>query len=246
MAPGPTIVLVHGAFADASAWWPVILRLLDAQYAVLAPPAGNQSLLDDAAYLRAYVSQIDGPVLLVGNGYGGGVITVAGTAPNVVGLVYVAGYALDVGETVVDLHESFAGADVNPYLECGIFLDQSGRSTREISVRVDRFREFVADGLPEDEMGVLAVSQRPVAEHALREAATSAAWRGKPTWAIVTRADRTIEPELQRFAYARAGARSVIELDAPHLVMQTHPAEVARVITDALTELSAQAPFDIR
>jgi len=238
MAPSPTIVLVHGAFADASSWWPVTLRLLGADHAVLAPPVANQSLLDDAAYIRAYVEQIDGPVLLVGNGYGGAVITVAGTAENVVGLVYVAGYALEVGETVADLHSSFSGSAANPYLECGVFPDQLGRGTREISVRVDRFREYVAEGLPEDEMQVLAVSQRPVAELALLEAATDSAWRSKPTWGIVTGADKTIDPDLQRFAYARAAARSILELDAPHLVMQTHPVEVGRVITDALLELS--------
>jgi pimeloyl-ACP methyl ester carboxylesterase len=239
MASGPTIVLVHGAFADASTWWPVTLRLLDAGYAVLAPPVGNQSLLDDAAYIRAYVSQIDGPVLLVGNGYGGAVITVAGAADNVIGLLYVAGYALEEGETVVQLHDSFPSPDVNPYLECGVFPDQSGRGTREISVRIGSFREYVADGLPEDEMQVLAVSQRPVAEAALREAATGAAWRDKPTWGIVTGADRTISPQLQLYTYTRAGAGNIVELDAPHLVMQTHPAEVARVITDALAEFTA-------
>ena len=237
MTSSPTIVLVHGAFSDASCWWPLTLRLLGDGYAVLAPPVTNQSLLGDAAYIRAYVSRIDGPVLLVGNGYGGAVITVAGGADNVSGLVYVAGYALEWGETVVDLLTSFAGSDLNPYLECGVFPDQLGRGTREISVRVDRFGEFVAQGLPADEMQVLAVSQRPVAESALREAATETAWRSKPSWGIVAAADRTFEPELQRFAYSRASARSILELDAPHLVMQTHPVEVGRVITGALEEL---------
>ena len=195
---------------------------------VLMQLAGPQSSL-----LAEVARQSGAEVSLRGN-----VIHFAGTAENVVGLIYVAGYALDVGETVADLHSSFSGSAANPYLECGVFPDQLGRGTREISVRVDRFREYVAEGLPEDEMQVLAVSQRPIAELALLEAATDSAWRSKPTWGIVTGADKTIDPDLQRFAYARAAARSILELDAPHLVMQTHPVEVECVITDALLELS--------
>jgi pimeloyl-ACP methyl ester carboxylesterase len=95
----PTIVLVHGAFADASSWAPVTLRLLDEGYTVLAPPVFNRSLVADAAYIKDFVEQIEGPVLLAGHSYGGAVITVAGVAENVVGLVYVSGYALDEGET---------------------------------------------------------------------------------------------------------------------------------------------------
>ena len=243
MASGPTIVLVHGAFSDASSWWPVTLRLLGEGYDVLAPPVTNQSLYDDAAYLRAYLAQIDGPVLLVGNGYGGAVITIAGTADNVVGLVYVCGYALEVGEAVVDLHNSFSSPAVYPHLVCGVFPGQAGREMREISVQVDQFREYVAAGLPEDETQVLAVSQRPVAESALREPATATAWRTKPTWGIVTGADKTINPALQRYAYSRAAARAVVEIDAPYLVMQTHPAEVVRVITDAIADLSVGLPL---
>jgi pimeloyl-ACP methyl ester carboxylesterase len=104
-------------------------------------------------------------------------------------------------------------------------------------VRVDRFHEYLAADLPDDEMQVLAVSQRPVAELALLEAATESAWLSKPTWAIVAAADKIIDPELQRYTSTRAAARGILELDAPHLVMQTHPAEVEAVITGALEEL---------
>ncbi|MET0951876.1 MAG: alpha/beta fold hydrolase, partial [Aeromicrobium sp.] len=107
MTTPPTVVLVHGAFADAASWAPVTRLLLDDGHTVLAPPVPNRSLVGDSAYIRSFVEQIDGPVLLVGHSYGGAVITVAGVASNVVGLVYVAGYALDEGESLGELQGRF-------------------------------------------------------------------------------------------------------------------------------------------
>jgi pimeloyl-ACP methyl ester carboxylesterase len=139
---------VHGAFADASSWSPVTEQLLSQGHRVLVPPVFNRSLSGDAAYIKSFVEQINGPVILAGH------------------------------------------------------------------------------------------SQRPLSAIAFSEPASAAAWKTKPGWGIVSSADRTINPEVERFGYKRAGLRKVVEIDAPHLVMQTHPAEVAALITEAIAELA--------
>ena len=233
----PTIVLVHGAFADAGSWAPVTRQLLDQGHTVLVPPVPNRSLSGDAEYIRRFVEQIEGPVLLAGHSYGGAVITVAGAAENVVGLVYVSGYALVEGESLGQLQGGFPDSDLAANLVYQPYTLPDGSDGTDVSVKIDAFPAVFAAGVDVRTAEVLAVSQRPLSALAFGEAASVAAWRTKPAWGIVSSSDHTINPEVERFGYQRAGVRAVVEIDAPHLVMQTHPVEVAKVITDAIAEL---------
>ncbi|MFF1571295.1 alpha/beta fold hydrolase [Leifsonia sp. NPDC058292] len=233
----PTIVLVHGAFADAASWAPVTKTLLDQGHKVLVPPVFNRSLSGDSAYIKSFVEQIDGPVLLAGHSYGGAVITVAGVADNVVGLVYVSGYALDEGESLGQLQGGFPDSELAANLVYSTYPVEGGEPGTDVSVKIEAFPEVFAAGVDPEAAAVLAVSQRPLSAVAFGEPASAVAWKTKPSWGIVSSSDHTINPDVERFGYERAGVRKVVEIDAPHLVMQTHPADVARVITDAIAEL---------
>ncbi|MBL7255937.1 alpha/beta fold hydrolase [Paractinoplanes lichenicola] len=233
----PVIVLVHGAFADSASWAPVTRLLLDAGYDVRVPPVPNRSLSGDAAYIRRFAEQIDGPVLLAGHSYGGAVITVAGVADNVAGLVYVSGYALAEGESLGQLQGGFPDSDLAANLVYEPYTLPDGTDGTDVSVKIDAFPEIFAAGVPLATAQVLAVSQRPLSAIAFGEPASVAAWKTKPAWGIVSSADRTINPDVERYGYERAGLRAVTEIDAPHLVMHARPAEVARVITDAVAAL---------
>lgn len=230
----PTIVLVHGAFADASSWAPVTERLLDRGHRVLVPPVFNRSLSADAAYIKSFVERIDGPVLLAGHSYGGAVITVAGVADNVVGLVYVSGYALEEGESLGQLQGGFPDSDLAAVLVYAPYPIEGAEPGTDVSVDVAAFPAIFAAGLDPAKAAVLAVSQRPLSAIAFGEPASAAAWKTKPAWGIVSSADHTINPDVERFGYKRAGFRAVVEIDGPHLVMQTHPDAVVAVITDAI------------
>lgn len=234
----PTVVLVHGAFADSASWALVTERLLAQHISVLVPPVYNRSLAADAASVRAVVEKIDGPVLLAGHSYGGAVITVAGVADNVIGLVYVSGYALEEGESLGELQGGFPDSDLAAHLVYTPYPIEGGEPGTDVSVEIDAFPAVFAAGVDPTRARVLAVSQRPLSAFAFGEPASAAAWKTKPGWGIVSAADHTINPDVERFGYKRAGLRNVIELDAPHLVMQTHPDEVVAVITAALAELS--------
>jgi pimeloyl-ACP methyl ester carboxylesterase len=237
MTAQPTIVLVHGAFADAASWGPVTLRLLSEGYDVRVPPVFNRSLIGDSAYIKSFVEQIDGPVILAGHSYGGAVITVAGVAENVVGLVYVSGYALDEGESLGALQGGFPDSDLAANLVYAPYPIEGAEPGTDVSVKIDAFPAVFAAGVPADTAKVLAVSQRPLSALAFGENAPVAAWKTKPSWGIVSSADHTINPDVERFGYTRAGARTVLEIDAPHLVMQTNPAEVAAFIVAAIKDL---------
>jgi pimeloyl-ACP methyl ester carboxylesterase len=236
--PQPTIVLIHGAFADSASFAPVTRQLLDQGFTVRVPAVPNRSLLGDSAYIRSYVEQIDGPVLLVGHSYGGAVITVAGAAENVVGLVYVSGYALDEGESLGQLQGGFPDSDLAANLVYTPFPIEGADPGTDVSVAIDSFPAVFAAGIDIADAEVLAASQRPLAALAFSEAAPVAAWKTTPAWGIVSSADHTINPDVERFGYKRAGLRTIIEIDAPHLVMRSHPAEVVKVITDAVAELN--------
>ncbi|MDQ0727865.1 alpha/beta fold hydrolase [Microbacterium sp. W4I20] len=237
MAPPLTYVLVHGAFTDASCWWPITLRLLGSGHRVLAPPIMMRSFAGDCAYIRCVVDRIDGPVILVGHGYGGAVAAVAGASTQVVGLVFIDGYVLDAGENIAELRELFPRADIARHLVAALFRDERDTVGTELSIDIPQFPFLVAEGLSDDEAQVLAVSQRPIAVAALSERAPTAAWRHRPTWGVVSLGDRTIHPDLQRFGCRRAQARRILELDAPHLVMRTHPTEIVDLLLDAAADL---------
>jgi pimeloyl-ACP methyl ester carboxylesterase len=230
----PTIVLVHGAFADAASWAPVTRELLDRGHTVRVPPVPNRSLAGDAAYIRSVVEQIDGPVILAGHSYGGAVIGVAGAAANVVGLVYVAAYVLEEGESLGQLQGGFPDSDLAANLVYTPFPIEGAEDGTDVSVKIDAFPAVFAGGVDLATAEVLAVSQRPLAAFAFGEPASVAAWKTTPAWGIVSAADHTINPDVERFGYERAGLTQVVELDSPHLAMLTHPHEVADLIEAAV------------
>ena len=234
MSETPTIVLVHGAFADAASWGPVTRDLLDRGYSVFVPPVYNRSLIEDGASVKAFCENIGGPVVLAGHSYGGAVIGVAGTAENVVGLVFVAGYALEEGESLGQLQGGFPDSDLAANLVYTPYPVAGGEPGTDVSVKIDAFPAVFAGGVDPAVTQVLAVSQRPLSAAAFGEPAPAAAWKTKPSWGIVSAADHTINPDVERFGYQRAKVRDVVELDSPHLVMQSHPTDVADVIETAV------------
>ena len=237
MIPTPTVVLVHGAFADASSYQPVTKGLLDSGIPVIAAAVPNRSLTGDAALVRAFVESIEGPVLLVGHSYGGALITEAGTASNVVALLYLAGYALVEGESLAQLQGKFPDSDLPDALTQTPFPATAHLpAVVDVSVDPAKFAAVLAADLDPGVASVLAVSQRPLAAAAFDEPATTAAWRTRPTWAVVCTADHGINPQVQRFGYERAGA-TIREVDSSHLVMLSQPAFVIDTIREILGAL---------
>lgn len=234
----PTVVLVHGAFADASSWGPVTRELLDRGYAVRVPAGYNRSLIGDAGYIRQFVEGIDGPVILAGHSYGAAVVGIAGLAENVVGLVSVSGYVPAEGETLGALQGRFPDSPLAPNLVLTPVDTPAGKIT-DVSVKIEEFPSLFALGVDPAAAEVLAVSQRPLSAVVFEEPSPASAWTSKPSWGVVSSADRTINPDVERFGYERAGFRGVVELDAPHLVMQTHPKDVADVIETAAKATAA-------
>ena len=233
----PTIVLVHGAFADASIWGRVFDHLTGDGHTVLAPPNPLRGVAYDAAYTESVIGQVDGPVLLVGHSYGGAVITVAGSSDKVAGLVYVAGVVPDEGESVNDLQGRFPSLAMGPLVRPFELPDGSV----EISIDPARFPDVFGADLPAHDAAFRAISQRSVAATAFDDAATAAAWRDKPSWAVFGTGDLPVAPELHRFSYSRAGSE-VTEVDgASHLLMLSQPEIVAGVISEAVTTSAASA-----
>jgi len=230
----PTVVLVHGAFADASSFARVIPELLADGLPVVAPAVPMRSLAGDAAYIRSVIRQIDGPVILVGHSYGGAVITVAGIEENVRALVYLSAYALEEGESLGELQGRFA----DPPLAAGLVyqtypVEGTADTGTDVFVDVAKFPGIFAGDVEPELARVLAVGQRPLAGAAFGEPASAAAWKTKPAWGSVSINDHTINPEVERFGYKRAGI-TTIEIDSSHLVMLSHPKEVADLIRTAI------------
>ncbi|MCG8965846.1 alpha/beta fold hydrolase [Streptomyces sp. CL12-4] len=234
----PTVVLVHGAFADASSYAEVIPRLIARGLEVVAPAVPNRSLIGDAAYVASIIRQIPGPVVLVGHSYGGAVITVAGTEDNVKALVYLAGYALEKGESLGELQGGFPDSDLAAALVYTPFpLEGSAGTGTDVSVQPDKFPAVFAADVDSRLAEVLAVSQRPLAAQAFADAAPAAAWKSRPSWGLVASSDHTINPDVERYGYQRAGMTTV-EVDSSHLVMLSHPERVVDLIEEAVRATS--------
>jgi pimeloyl-ACP methyl ester carboxylesterase len=238
MTSTPTVVLVHGAFADAASYSRVVTELLNDGINVLVPAVPNRSLLGDAAYIASVVRQIDGPVVLVGHSYGGAVITIAGIEDNVKALVYLSAYALEEGESLGELQGKFPDSLLATGLVYTTYpIDGSAEPGTDVSVDPTKFRQIFAADVDEELTRVLAVSQRPLAALAFNEKAPAAAWKTKPAWATVSSADHTINPDVERFGYQRAGI-TPIEINSSHLVMLSHPKEIADIIHEAVNSVS--------
>jgi pimeloyl-ACP methyl ester carboxylesterase len=233
--PKPTIVLIHGAFGDASSWRPVFDRLGSDAYDVLAAALPLRGVAADASYLAAVLDQLEGPVVLVGHSYAGSVITVAGVSDKVAGLVYVAGFAPDEGETIADLQARFPSLAMGNFLQPRPLRDGSV----ELSVDPQRFHDIFCADVPDDQAAFMARAQRPLIAAAFEEPATAAAWREKPSWAVFGTGDQPIAPQLHRFSYERAGS-DVTEIEgASHFVMLSQPEAVAGVIREAVMASAA-------
>ena len=227
----PTVVLVHGAFADASGFRGLYDELLGEGVAMIAPPNPLRGLTGgDGEYLKGVIGEIDGPVLLVGHSYGGAVITAAGTADNVVGLVYLSGFAPDEGENLTDLQSKFPAPGIIPY----IVQHKLPEGGNEFTLAPAGFHESFCADIPADDAAFYAITQRPLAGVALTEAAQTPAWRSRPVWAVLPTADRCIDPGVHRFSYDRMGA-TVTEIEgSSHVAMVSHPKEVAEVVMTAV------------
>jgi pimeloyl-ACP methyl ester carboxylesterase len=229
-APGaPTVVLVHGAFADSSSWNGVVARLLAHGYSVVGVANPLRSLKIDADYLASVLNGISGPVVLVGHSYGGAVITNAAMGNgNVVALVYVAGFAPDDGESAGDLADRFPGSTLGSALTPPLELPEGGA---EVSIQQDKFwAQFAAD-VSEADAKLMAATQRPVALAALTEPSGEPAWKSVPSRFVYGSLDKNIPAAVQAFMAERAGSQETVEIQgASHVVMISHPDEVAEMI----------------
>jgi pimeloyl-ACP methyl ester carboxylesterase len=234
-----TVVLVHGAFADASGWNGVIERLQAAGIATTAPPNPLRSVSHDAAYVASFLNQIPGPVLLVGHSYGGAVITNAGSkAKNVVGLVYVAAFAPDEGETLLEIEKDSRDSVLLSSLIPLQYPTGNGTETAtEFVIDPAKFQEAFAADLPLSQTTLLAATQRPIAEVTFAEPSTAPAWKTLPVWAVVTTGDKTIGSDVVRFYAERAGA-TIVEVEGSHAIMISQPQAVTDVIMTAIDIVS--------
>jgi pimeloyl-ACP methyl ester carboxylesterase len=229
----PTVVLVHGAFAESSSWNGVVDRLRAEGLPVLAVANPLRGLAADAEYLRTVLDAIDGPVVVAGHSYGGSVASEATEgAANVRALVYVASFLLEPGESTGDLAGRFPGGELGPALE-PIPFSAGGFSGDDLYIKQDEFREVFAADVDEETASRMAATQRPIAAAALEDAATRAGWRAIPSWTLVTRQDLAVPAESQRFMAARAASHTV-EIDASHAVTVSEPGAVADLILDAV------------
>jgi len=234
----PTVILVHGGFADASFWTPVIQKLQARGIPVLAPPNPLRGLAGDAEYIASFVRQVDGPVLLVGHSYGGAVISVAGAAtPNAVGLVYVAAFILDEGESFGEVFAGFPDTPLLTAVRPGTYPIGNGETAVELSIAPELYQSAFAADLPSEVTEVLAVMQRPFAA-IFEDRAQAAAWKTLPSWAVVATADNAIHPDAERHMAQRAGAETN-EVDASHSIALSQPEAVADLIQTAVDRTSA-------
>ena len=230
----PTIVLVHGAFADASSWNGVIERLQQHGYTVIAPANPLRGVAADSAYIASLLNQIDGPVLLAGHSYGGAVITNAATsAPNVVGLVFVAAFAPDEGENLGDVEAGSKDSILNSTLvQYSYPAGPDGQTSVEFAINPALLREAFAADLPEQQTAPMAATQRPVAAAAFSDASGSPAWRRLPSWAVVATGDKAAGADVVRSMARRAGA-DIVEVEGSHVIMISQPKAVTDHILTA-------------
>jgi pimeloyl-ACP methyl ester carboxylesterase len=235
----PTVVLVHGAFADASSWNDVVERLLAEGVQVMAPANPLRGISIDAAYIANFLDQIPGPVLAVGHSYGGAVITNAATnANNVVGLVYVAAFAPDEGESLADIESNTRDSVLFPALDALQYPTGQGSETAvEFAIKPEGIHEAFAADLPPERTAVMAATQRPIAELAFSEPSGEPAWKKLPSWAVVATGDKTVGTDVARSMAERAGA-TITEVEGSHVIMISKP----QVVTDVILTALAEAP----
>jgi pimeloyl-ACP methyl ester carboxylesterase len=236
---GPTVALVHGAFADSSGWNDVVAQLLAAGVAVRAVSNPLRGISHDAAYVGSALEQIPGPVLAVGHSYGGAVITNAATrAGNVVGLVYVAAFAPDEGETLQDIEADSKDSVLTSALVQLRYPTGDGTEPGvEFAIDPDRFHDAFAADLTEEQARVMAATQRLVSALAFSEPTGPPAWKSLPSWAVVPTGDKAAGSDVVRRMAQRAGA-TITEVEGSHVIMISQPGVVADVVQQALGAVS--------
>ena len=233
--PKPTIVLVHGAYADASSWNGVIERLQPQGYTVIAPANPLRGVTADSAYTASLLAQIDGPVLLVGHSYGGAVITNAATsAPNVVGLVFVAAFAPEEGETLGEVENGSKDSVLGTALVQYTYpAGPGGQTAVEFAINPAMIREAFAADLPPETTALMAATQRPAAAAAFTDKCGPPAWKKLPSWAVVATGDKAAGADVVRSEAQRAGA-DIVEVEGSHVIMISQPQAVTDHILKAV------------
>ncbi|MET9216093.1 MULTISPECIES: alpha/beta hydrolase [unclassified Nocardia] len=231
MAAKPTVVLVHGFWGGAAHWAKVIVELNRRGYPALhAVENPLTSLADDAERTRKMVAQVDGPVLLVGHSYGGAVITEAGDLPNVAGLVYVAAFAPDAGESPVAISEQHPPA---------AFANIAPDSDGYLWIAQDKFHESFCQDLTAEEALVMAVTQKAPLGSTFGDTVTAPAWKVKPTWYQVSTEDRMIHPDNERRMAERMNPREIVELAASHASLASQPGAIVDLIDTAAVAVAS-------
>ncbi|HXJ24787.1 MAG TPA: alpha/beta hydrolase [Streptosporangiaceae bacterium] len=231
MSAPANVILVHGAWADGSCWSGVIERLQADGYHVTAPQFPLTALADDVARLRHVLDLQDGPAIVAGHSYGGQVITALGAdAPNVAGLVYIAAFGIDEGESLGAL----LGQGPPPPAIEHLFTDPQGF----IWLPEDDFVKHFASGVDPVRARVLHAVQQPLAGSSFTDVMGTPSWKSRPSWYLVAAGDQAIPPDAERLFASRMGATTV-EVDAGHLAMVSHPGETAQLITAAAAATAA-------
>src|SRR5438552_9152213 len=235
MSHEPTIVLVHGAFADGASWSGVVERLLDGGHHVVAPANPLRGLVADSAYIASYINQIDGPTILVGHSYGGAVISnAASTAKNVLALVFVAAFAPENGETLGGAEASSKDSVLNSALVQRLYpTGGDGEAAPEFIVDPAQFHDVFASDVPEKQSAVMAATQLPIGASSFSEASGPPAWKTVPSWAVVAVGDKAAGTDVIRSMAKTANARTV-EVKGSHVIMVSQPQAVTDVILEAL------------
>ncbi|MEU5869446.1 alpha/beta hydrolase [Nonomuraea sp. NPDC047529] len=224
----PTIVLVHGGFADASGWNAVIERLQAEGYKTVAPANPLRGLPVDAPYIASVLKSIEGPIVLVGHSYGGAVITNAAVgADNVKALVYIAAFVPDEGEQLGVLINKYPGTEIPASVK-----EVPYPGGVDLYLRPDKFRAAFAADLPASTTRLMQATQRPFAASSFTDTTTGAAWKTIPSWGLVAKDDKAIPPALERYMYKRAKSK-IYETPASHVPMMSQPRLVTRIIEDA-------------
>jgi pimeloyl-ACP methyl ester carboxylesterase len=231
----PTVVLVHGAFAESASWNDMIGRLQDQGYTVIAAANPIRSVSGDAEFVASIFEAVEGPIVAVGHSYGGTVITNAvRDNDNVEALVYVAGYAPEEGESSLELSGRFLGSTLGETLWSVPLSDGS----TDLYIQQEKYHGQFAEDVPAEQTALMAVGQRPLWDVAANEASGPPAWRSIPSWFVFGELDKNIPVAAHRFMAERAGAREVVEIEgASHAVGVSHPEEVANVILRAAKDV---------
>jgi len=229
----PTIVLVHGAFADSSGWDGVIDPLVDAGHPVIAAANPLRGVAADAASVTDVVRTVDGPVVLVAHSYGGAVISgVPADAGEIVGLVYVNGFAPAAGESCFQLAGMFPGSELG---EATLRPVPRSDGATDLYIKLDSFHDLFCPDVPATQAARMAVTQRPATQEALVEpSGEESLWKTVPSWFLIGEEDRIIPAALQHYMAKRAEAHRVIEIPgASHAALVSHPDATAHLILEA-------------